>query len=311
MQQIPGIVSAGLATAIPMGTVNVSLAIELPDHPGQEIVNNFKSVSPGYFETLGIPLRAGRMLSERDDASSQPVALINETFARRYWPGQNAVGKSLGHGIAVVGVVADTRGRMLSEPPAPEFYQSYRQFIGPALGAMIVARTRGDPARLAQALTQAIHRIYPDQPVPDVRTMEARVASSMADTRLYSILLGSFAAIALVLTVIGIYGVLAYAVGHRTREFAIRMAIGATRADVVRAVMRGGMGLILAGSALGLTVAFMLRRYVASLVFGVSPADPATFAGAIAVMASVALIACYVPAWRATSIDPNAALREE
>ena len=310
-RSLPGVLDAGIASAIPMGTVNVSLLIDLPDHPGEKIGVTFKSVSPDYFSAMGIPLRMGRMLTPRDNAAAPAVALINESFARKYWPDQNPIGKNIGKGQTVVGVVADVHNRLLSAPNAPEFYASYLQFIGPAIGAMVVVRTQGDPAAMATALRRTIHDAYPDQPVSDVATMASRVSDTLAAPRLYMTLLGVFAVLALLLTAVGTYGVVSYAAGQRTREFGIRIALGARRSDVLRLVMGGGLFLVSLGCVVGIGSAWMLRRYIESMLFGVRADDPLTFLIAPAVLIAIAAAACYLPAHRATAIDPNAALRVE
>jgi putative ABC transport system permease protein len=312
-EQLPGVELAGIASAIPMGTVNVSLTFELPEHPHEEQGANYKAVSPNYFATMGMPLRLGRMLDDRDHEGAPDVAIVNEAFARKYWPGRNPIGQRLTgpRAITVVGVVADTHTWQLSKPAEPEFYCPYRQYLGPALGAMLVARTRIDPAGIAAALRNTIHEGYPDQPVADVATMEARVADSMAEPRFYTVLLGAFAGVALLLTAIGIYGVIAYSVGNRTREFAIRMALGARASDVLRFVMRQGMAVVCIGALLGIAGAWMLSRYEESLLFGVTKRDPIAFAAAPLGLIAIALLACYLPARRATRIDPNTALREQ
>jgi putative ABC transport system permease protein len=311
---LPGVSSAGIATAIPMGNVNVSLLVSLPEHPGEEIATNYKAVSWDYFTVMGISLRAGRMLNARDDAAAPPVALVNEAFARKFWPGRDPVGRRIGSGpnpATVVGVVADTHSYLLNLPPAPEYYCPYTQYLGPSLGVMLVTRTKADPAPIAAALRTAIHQAYPDQPVSDIKTMAARVADSLAEPRLYTVLLGIFAGVALVLTAVGIYGVISYAVSHRIREFGIRMALGARRGDVLRLVMSGGLGLIAIGCTAGIGGAWALKRYIGSLLFDVKPGDPAAFVAATGALVIIAAAACYLPARRATSIDPNAALRQE
>ncbi|HKD05499.1 MAG TPA: ABC transporter permease [Bryobacteraceae bacterium] len=308
---IPGVVSAGVATAVPMGTINISLNIELPEHPGVAISNDFKSISPGYLTTMGIPLRRGRMFTDRDDGKAPHVAIVNETFVRKYWPGIDPIGRRMGTDITVVGVVGDTRDEQLGVAAAPEFYQPYTQYIGPSLGAMLVVRTQDNPAALASSLRAAIHSAFPGQPVSDIATMETRVADSMAEPRLYSLLLAMFAAVALALTGVGVYGVVSYAVNHRTREFGIRMALGAQSSDVLAHVMRGGLGTVLLGCACGIGGAWLLRTWVASLLYGIGPADPIAFTVAPALLLMIAAAACYIPARRGTSIDPNVALRTE
>ncbi|MDE3197230.1 MAG: ABC transporter permease, partial [Acidobacteriota bacterium] len=308
---VPGVADTGISTAIPMGTVNVTLLIDAPDHPGEKAGVVFRAVSPDFFRVMGIPLKLGRAFTARDDASAPGVAVVNEAFARRYWPNENPLGKRFNKGMTVVGVVGDMHSRMLSMPGTPEFYSSYRQFTGPALGAMLVVRTHGDPGLVALAVQRAIQEVYPDQPVSDVATMESRVADSLATPRLYMTLLGAFAGLALLLTAVGTYGVVSYAAGQRTREFGIRIALGARPGDVLRLVMGGGMTLVALGCAAGIGSAWVLRRYVESLLFEVRADDPASFAIGPLVLMAIAAAACYLPARRATRIDPNTALREE
>jgi putative ABC transport system permease protein len=305
------VASAGVTTALPMGMIEASMNVKLEERPGLAVPTGFKAVSAGYFGTMGIPLRRGRMFDSRDNATAPPVAMINEAFARRYWPGRDPIGRHIDETITVIGVVADIHNHRLSVADGPEIYQPYLQRIGPSIGAMLAARTHGEPARMAAALREAIHEAYPSQPVSDIATMQARVADSLAEPRLYTLLLSIFAAIALVLSGIGIFGAIACATGQRTREFGIRMALGARPADVVWAAIREGLGWIAAGSLSGAIAAWALKRYVGHLLFGVKPGDPVAFLCASALLAAVATIACYVPARRAAAIDPNAALREE
>jgi putative ABC transport system permease protein len=312
-QRLPGVTAAGIATAIPMGTVNVSITFSFPDRPNQEIGITYRAVSSDYFRAMGMTLRLGRWFGTGDDGAGAPVGIVNEAFARKYFPGKNPIGQSLAGGreIRVVGVVADTHSHLLSGAAEPELFCPYLQYLGPAPGAMVVVRTQGDPPGMAAALRRAIHESYPDQPVTEVTTMEARVANSIAEPRLYTALLTMFAAVALVLTAIGIYGVISFSVSHRTRELGIRMALGARRGDVLRFVMENGLTLILIGVAGGLAGAWALGRYVESLLFGVTARDEVAFALAPVVLILVAVVACYLPARRATAIDPNVALRVE
>jgi predicted permease len=308
---VPGVASAGVTTAIPMGMIEVSMNVKLEERPGQEVPTGFKAVSAGYFGTMGIPLRRGRMFDLRDDAAAPPVAIVNQAFARRYWPGLDPVGRHIDKSITVIGVLADIHNHRLSVADGPEFYQPYLQRIGPSIGAMLVARTHGDPAGMAAALREAIHQAYPNQPVSDIATMKARVADSLAEPRLYTLLLSIFAALAMILSAIGIFGATWYTAGRRTREFGIRMALGAQPASVVWAAIREGLALIAAGSLSGVIAGWALKRSMEHLLFGVKAGDPVAFVCAPALLAAVAAIACWLPARRAASADPNAALREE
>jgi predicted permease len=312
VETLPGVSAAGISTAIPMGTIRVSLLIQIPGHGSGEIGSNYRAVSPDYFRALGIPLRLGRLFTTHDNGSRAAVVIVNEAFARKYWPGQNPIGQKIGarSEMTVVGVVADQHQRTLDKPAEPEFYEPYQQYLGPALGTMLVVRTQQDPARMAASLRQTIQRAYPDQPVSELMTMEERVSESMAEPRLYTSLLGIFAAVALSLTAIGVYGIMAYSVGQRVREVGIRMALGAQRMDVMRAVMRSGLTLVAAGAAAGIAGAWILSRYMESMLYGVAPRDPVTFVAAPLLLLTVGAIACYFPAKRAMSIDPNQALRD-
>lgn len=312
IKTLPGATAAGISTAIPMGTVRVSLLIRVPGNESGETGVHYRAVSPDYFKALGIPLRLGRLFTDHDDGSGTAVVIVNEAFARKYWPTQNPIGQKFGagSGMTVVGVVADQHQRTLDKPAEPEFYGPYQGYLGPALGTMLVVRTQQDPAGMAASLRQTIHRAYPDQPISEVKTMEERVSESMAEPRLYTSLLGVFAAIALALTAIGVYGIMAYSVGQRVREIGIRMALGAQRADVLRTVLRSGLALVAGGSAAGIAGAWISSRYIESMLYGVRPRDPVTFVAAPLLLLAVAAIACFFPAKRATSIDPNHALRE-
>ena len=312
-QQLPGVSAAGLATAIPLGQINVSITFALPEHPGEEFPINFRAVSADYFAVMGVPLRLGRMFTARDDAAGPKVAMVNEAFARKYFPGRNPVGQLLAGAreVTIVGVVADMHRRAATDTPEPELYDPYLQYLGPAPGATIVLRTHADPAGLATAFRNTVHALYPDQPVTDVATMQSRVSESMAEPRLYTGLLGTFAFVALLLTGIGVYGVVSYSVNSRTREFGIRMALGARSGDVLRFVMERGLRLVLPGVAIGVAGAWTLSRFLESLLFGVGTRDPLAFAAGPVVLIVVAVAGCYVPARRATKVDPQVALRTE
>jgi hypothetical protein len=229
-------------------------------------------VSPGYLRAMGTPLLQGRFLTDMDTQDAPRALVVNEAFARKYWPGENPVGKQLPNEgkspMIVVGLIADTHSASLSIPPEPEVMGHYRQYLGPSLGAMLVVRTNGDPAGLASAIRRAVHGLFPDQPVTDVATMQTRVSDSIGEPRLYMWMLVLFGGVALALTAIGIYGVISYAVGQRMREFGIRMALGAQRQDVLSLVLRRGVLLAVSGVALGVAGAWTLSRYLESLLLG-------------------------------------------
>ncbi|HEY6402478.1 MAG TPA: FtsX-like permease family protein, partial [Blastocatellia bacterium] len=273
-------------------------------------------ISHDYFRAMGMRLRAGRAFTERDDETAPPVAIINETLARRYFPGEDPLGKRILFGPrawAIVGVAPDVRRYGLEEEVRPEFYRPYLQETG-ILGFVPVkleVRAVGDSLNLAAPIRRQALAIDPDQPVFSMRTMERRLAESIAPRRFQMMLFGVFAAVALALAAVGIYGVIAHSVSLRTHEIGIRMALGAKPRDVLRMVVAQGMRLALIGLAIGLTGAFALTRVMASLLFSVSPADPATFASASALLAVIAFLATYLPARRATKVDPMIALRHE
>ena len=280
----------------------------------------FRVVSPGYFAALRIPLRAGRLFDERDDSAGAEVVLINEEAARRYWPDRSPIGQQIkvavrlvtgvGTGLkTIVGVVGDVKYGGLDVTAPPEIYLPYAQ--QPVDTLTIAVRTAGDPLDAAPAARAELAALDPELPTSDVRTMAALVVRSIAERRFTMLLLASFAAIAVLLAAIGVYGVLAYLVAQRTQEIGVRLALGATPRTVVRLFVRDGAMLAGTGLAAGLGAALAAGRALASLVFGVSTTDPATFAGVAAAMAITALAAIYVPARRAARVDPMEALRVE
>lgn len=313
---LPGVNAAGIASALQMGHVNVSLTFCRPGDRTEQ-GSNFRAVSPEYFTAMGIPLKRGRLLTDADKKGSEPVALVNEAFARRYWPGQDPIGQiirptcSATSGMRIVGVVGDTLSHDLDAPPEPEEYQQYQQYIGPVVGVTLVVRTEGDPAMLAATLRSGIHRLYPDQVISQIETMRAMVSESLARPRFYMSLVTAFAVLALALTVIGIYSVISYSVGQRTRELGIRMALGAQRSDVIRAAAIDGLRSMMAGIAVGLAGAWALTRFLRGLVYGVTVLDPLTIFCTVVLLAVAGVAACWIPARRATRIDPNVALRQE
>jgi putative ABC transport system permease protein len=272
-------------------------------------------------ETLGIKLREGRFFNEHDDAQAQPVAIINETMARQYWPGGSALGKRLKIGLAaspwpwvtVVGVIGDVKEMGLEAPPKAEMFFPYTQMANVFWNAPrdLTVRTTGDPLSLAAAVRQAVWSVDRAQPVSNIRTMDDVLAEEVVQRRIGMTLLVAFASLALLLASLGIYGVLSYAVTQRTQEIGIRMALGAGRREVVRLVLADGMRLAGAGVAIGLGVSFALTRLMTGLLFGVSASDPFTLVGVTLLLTAVALLACYVPARRAAKVDPMIALRYE
>jgi predicted permease len=273
---------------------------------------------PGYFRTLGIPLRRGREFTDKDAPGGGPlVAIVDETLVRRFWPGypggQDPIGRHLflgpgqEHGIEIVGIVASVREGGLSADTQAETYLPLAHV--PVPDADLAVRTQSDPLRLVNAVRSQVLAVDRDQPVSRVRTMEDIVNTSIGRRRLTMLLLGVFAGVALLLAVVGIYGVIAYTIAQRTQELGIRRALGAREGDIVRLLISQGLGLTLAGVALGIGGALALTRLMNSMLFHTSATDPATFGGIALLFVLVALTASYIPARRATRIDPMAALR--
>ena len=279
--------------------------------------SSLEAVSPGYFRTLGIPLRAGREFNERDSAAAPKVVVVNETFLKRYLPNQNPMGRHVsfdGPGAKVldreiVGVVADV-GPNVRRPSGPTVYFPYTQRGRPARLAFYI-RTSGDEARLSAAIRKAVREADGGLPVPEIQPVEIKIRESLYTTRLVAGLSASFGFLATLLAAIGLYGVITFAVARRTGEIGIRMALGAAPAGVVRMVLLDAGRMALLGIVLGLAAAFLLSRYVESQLFGIQPANLAIYGGAAGVLASVAALAAFVPARRAALIDPVQALRHE
>jgi putative ABC transport system permease protein len=322
VRALPGVVSAGYTTAMPLtwkGGTN-SFVIEGRDQgPGQDA--QCRQVSTGYMETMGVKLRQGRFFDYHDDVQSQPVAVINETMARQFWAGENALGKRFKLGsidsqnpwVTVVGVVGDIKEMGLEAPTKAEMFFPYQQ-LPRMLWNMprdLAVRTTGDPISVATAVRQAVWSVDRNQPVSNIRTMDEILSEEVAQRRIGMTLLAAFAALALALASLGIYGVLSYSVAQRTQEIGVRMALGAGRKDVLRMVVADGMRLAAAGVAIGLGASFALTWLMAGLLFGVSASDPLTLGAVTLLLITVALLACFIPARRATRVDPMVALRCE
>jgi putative ABC transport system permease protein len=316
----PGVESAAVVNYLPLGGANSSDSYlvegEPEPQPGQENDGRYRVASPDYFRTMEISVIRGRGFTEQDKADTQPVVIVNETLARRHWPEQNPIGKRIrfygpldrAPWMQVVGVIADVK-HDLTIPVEPEYYLPHAQ--DPWNAMVLIAKTSVDPASLAGALRQQVWSIDKDQPVFDVKTMQEVRAGSVALYSLSSIMLGIFAAVALVLAAIGIYGVMAFAVTQRTQEIGIRMALGARTADVLKLVVKHGMKLALLGIVIGLAGSWALTRFIAKLLVGVQPTDLLTFSVVSLCLLVAAFIACYLPARRATKVDPLVALRYE
>lgn len=328
VENLPGVESFATSFSLPLGggmTVADEFEIEgkpwTPSDP--EPTAQMRPVSPSFFDTMGIRLVAGRTFTEHDDATSQGVVVINQEMARLYWSGDDPIGKRLRAKIdlgaelgrfendswEIVGVVGDVRQGELRSAVRPEIYLSTMQ--GPWLLMNLIVRTSSDPAGLVKPIVAEVHAMDPDLPVVRVRTMEQIISASLSQPRFNAWLVSVFAAFALGLTAMGLYGVLSYSVQQRTREIGLRMALGAGKKDVLWLVVSRGMMVALAGLAAGLLGAFFVVRLMAGLLFGVTSTDPATFAGVSLVLVLVALVATYLPARRAAGLDPMTTLRFE
>jgi predicted permease len=261
---------------------------------------------------MQIPLVAGRDFTPQDTSGSQPVVIINQALAERYWPHQNAMGKWLeaeGQRFAVVGIARTGNYDRLDETPQPFFYLPLFQDY--SHDAIIHARVSGDPLAFASAVEKTVHELNADLPVVDVASLNSQVELASTNQRIAATFAGAFGLLALILATVGIYGVIAYATRQRTHEMGIRMALGAERVDVLRLVLGQGLRLTLIGLTVGLTMSWALTRFLRGVLFGVAATDPLTFAGVSVLLCFVALVASYIPARRATKVDPMVALRYE
>jgi len=320
VKSTPGVESAAAVNYLPLGQSNSSDAYlvegEPEPAPEQENLGRYRVCTPDYFQTMGIRVVKGRAFTDQDNAGAPPVIIVNEALARKHWPNGEAVGKRIRWNaplakapwIQIVGVVQDVKHE-LNIPVTPEYYLPYAQDVWGAM--VVVARTKVDPGSLASALRQQVWAIDADQAVFDVRTMQEVRSISVSMYSSGSVMLGIFAGLALLLASIGIYGVMAFAVTQRTQEIGIRMALGARSADVLKLVVKHGMKLALIGMVLGLAGSWALTRFMKRLLFGVEATDLLTFSVVSAFLLLAAFVACYLPARRATKVDPLVALRHE
>jgi putative ABC transport system permease protein len=322
---IPGVEAAAVIYPLPLGGDSNSGTFIIAGRPAvrpeDKPTSNHRTISPDYFRSLHIPLSRGRFFDERDTAQAAPVIIVNETFARRYFPGTEALGqhitiegergdKELPPPREIVGIVGDVRHEGLDTESGPEYYVPYTQ-APEAFMSLVVRSSSANPASLAASVRDVIKQIDKDQYLPAIQPMTKLVAESVARRRFNTMLTGLFAVVALLLASIGIFGVLNYSVAQRTQEIGLRVALGAQTQDVLRLVLGQGVRLILAGVAIGLAASFALTRVLAGMLFSVTPTDPMTFVAVSFFLAGVALLACYIPARRATKVDPLVALRYE
>ncbi|HEY2823948.1 MAG TPA: ABC transporter permease [Gemmatimonadales bacterium] len=314
VQALPGVQSAAYGRVPPFAYLPYSeapLAVEGYHAAADEQPSiNYDEISPGYFATLGVPLVAGRDFARTDDAASRPVAIVNETMAARYWPGENPLGRYLqlkGRRLEVVGIVKTTRYRSLLEAPLPLYYVPLRQY--PASLVVLFMRTPTGTSSMATMLTGAVHALDPGLPAAGVITMRAQIDRQSGSQRVALSLVTGFGGLALLLAVVGLYGVMSYAVSQGTRELGLRIALGAAARDLLRLVLSSGFGLVAIGAVLGGATALGTTRLLGALLYQVSPRDPLVFALAVVVLGVAGLAACLVPAWRAARTDPVRALR--
>jgi len=325
LQTIPGVKTVAAVQALPLSGSSFVISFEVggrpPVPPSQQPAMQIRVATPGYFQTLGIPLTRGRLFTDDDRSGSSPVVLITETAARQYFPNEDPIGKSIklgwGHGPGtpraggeVVGIVGDVRDAGLDEAEPPQLYLPYRQW--PVQGMAIVLQTSVPPVSVADAAKRAVYATDSNMPVANVRTLDQIVARSISQPRFYTVLLGLFAGVALLLAAIGIFGVLSYAVVQRTREIGIRMALGAQTRSVLGLIVRQAMLLAAVGVSIGIMLAWWLSQsLVSAMLFSTSPHDVSTYVVVAALLGAVALLASYIPARRAARVDPIVALRAE
>ena len=327
LKNVPGVKAAGAARSLPLGSQIGDFGLVVDGYappPGTGAKGDWQIATSGYMEAIGEQLLRGRGIAESDTPDSQLVGLINDEMARRYWEGRDPIGGRFRIGrsparpwVTVVGVVKSVRHNGITEAVKEKFYIPHTQWhrsLGNAnliRSMSLVIKTEGDPAALTTSVRGVIHRIDPNLPVADVRTMDDVVGTALATPRFTSVLLSIFAGLALTLSAIGIYGVLSYLVSRRTREIGIRVAIGAGRPDVIKMVLGNGLSLALVGIGGGIVLSLGITRLLRGLLHGVTPADPMTFAVVAVLLTGVAILASTVPAWRASRVDPVLALKSE
>jgi len=327
MKRVPGVQGAAVVSGLPLSNAMMRTWVHIdgtpPDRPAERKITDVAMATPGYFAAMGIPLVSGRDFTDRDGSGAPVVSIINQEFAKRFFPNENPIGKriSLGWdadtgsaggnmtlGGEIIGVVANVKRRGLSEEVIPETYASYMQ---PTFSNFsVVVRSTADPATAIAAIRAQMRELDPDLPLSELRQLKELVSQSVSRPRFYTMVLGVFAAIALVLAAVGIYGVISYAVSLRTRELGIRIALGATGRQVSGLVLQQGVTLALAGVVIGGVGAYWLTRLIAKLLFGVGATDPLTFFGVAGLLTAIAALASYIPARRAARVDPLLAMRE-
>jgi putative ABC transport system permease protein len=322
LNALPGVQSAAAIYPLPMGGDEIRTTFQIEGRPvskSEEPVSSLRDVTPNYFSTMRIPLLQGRDFDSRDEANSTPVVIINEALARQTFPGENPIGKHIKPGISVgsgeplmreiVGVVGNVKFSDLASEWLPESYVSSSQL---PFGSMtLVVRSSQDPHAALKMVAEAVQSMDPDMPAYASKTIVEYLDGTLSVPRFNTVLLAIFAGLAMVLTAVGLYGVISYSVAQRTHEIGIRMALGAKPNDMLRLIVGQGVKLGLVGVGIGLAVAIGLTHFLSSMLFGVTSTDPVSFAGVIFLLLVVVLTACYLPARRAMRVDPMVALRHE
>jgi predicted permease len=318
LRQLPGVTNVAYDDSVPLGFHGGNWeTLEVEGYvPGRnENTKIYRDlVSPGFFDSMKIPLLEGRDFDRRDDANSQKVMIVNQEFVRRFMGDQNPIGRKVhgwGQWFTIVGVVKDSKYHRVTESPEPYFYIPIRQIFRPEYGLTFHVRTSGSVSEAIAALQRETAAIDPALTIFDAEPMTEYIAASLFGAKIAATLLGVLSAVGLLLAAMGLYGVLAYSVAQRTQEIGLRVALGASRADVLNLVIWQGLQLTLVGIVAGTLIAVGLGRFLLSILYEVKPADPATFIGVAVVLTAVALLACYIPARRAVRIDPMVALRYE
>ncbi|HEV7860837.1 MAG TPA: FtsX-like permease family protein, partial [Pyrinomonadaceae bacterium] len=319
LKSLPGVESVSGTTALALGKASNYTSFEIdgqpPLPPGELRLAEHIGIFPDYFKTMRVTMLKGRDFTAQDKKESPQVVIINEAMARQFWPHEEALGKRIkidyDQGVAreIVGVVSDVKNFGLDAPPKPEMYVSEIQF--PFQGTFIVVRGNGDPKSLSTPITQAVAAVDKDEPIYNIKPMEDVLNNSLARQRFNMLLMSCFAMVAAILAAVGLYGVMAYSVSQRTHELGIRMALGAQRRDILTLIVGHGLKLAAIGVAIGLFGAFALTRVIESLLYGISTTDPTTFGAIALLLVLVSLLASFIPARRATKVDPMIALRYE
>jgi putative ABC transport system permease protein len=326
VEALPGVQAAGVCRVLPLTGNDASLNFQIEAQPRVSSADQprakFRTASGGYFSTLGIPLLRGRFFDNRDNQQTPKVVIINEMAARRYWPGENPIGKRILSGFddsqwsTIIGIVGDVKYAGLDAAASPETYYHYLQIPPEVMNfteatVALAIRTSTDPAAMTSSVRQELRALDPSQPVFNVRSMQDLLQGSLSQPRFRTFLIGMFASLALVLAALGLYGVVAYSVSQRTTEIGVRVALGAQPGNILNLVVFRAAGLSMIGLAIGVAISLAGSRLISRFLFGVSAADPITLGATSLVILLVALTAALVPALRACKIDPAIALRSE